>query len=88
MDEAKGGIARMTAAELITHLQKVPADCTVMSNSGWECDPTDIGGIWYNKRENEVHLTQGGKVQNEFGYKPIFGGRSEDFEKIYCTEEG
>lgn len=73
----------MTAAELREHLQKVPDNCVVMSNSGWECDPTDIDGVWYCPEVNEVHLTRGGETE----YKPAWG-YSGQFVKIYCKEEG
>ena len=79
MDETKG-VGRLTAAELTGWLQKVPADCKVMSNSGWECDETDIGGIYYNRERNEVHLTQGGYLEFKHGY-------IDGFETIYCNTD-
>jgi hypothetical protein len=62
----------MTVQDMISHISVLPADAEILSNSGWECDPTDIGGIWYNPQLNEVHLTQGGEYQKEYGYKPGF----------------
>lgn len=75
----------MTKNELIKLLEPLPSDCVIMSNSGWECGETDIGGIWYNKNKNECHLTQGGIYQKEKGYKNDYGVR-EYFEMLYCTE--
>lgn len=78
----------MTKAELIQHLSVLPDDCTIMSNSGWECSESDIGGIWYNRSTNECHLTQGGSFQNEHGYRRIgYPGDEKDFEKIFCTKD-
>lgn len=58
----------MTASKLISILATLPGNATVVSNSGWECDPTDIGGIYYCKETNEIHLTQGGNYENDYGY--------------------
>lgn len=66
----------MTVNELMSRIAILPPDAIIMSNSGWECDPTDIGGIWYNRRLNEVHMTQGGYYEKEHGYK-------EGFQCIY-----
>lgn len=63
----------MTASKLISILATLPGNATVVSNSGWECDPTDIGGIYYCKETNEIHLTQGGNFENDYGYKPCNG---------------
>ena len=63
----------MTASKLISILATLPENSTVVSNSGWECDPTDIGGIYYCKETNEIHLTQGGNYENDYGYKPHDG---------------
>ncbi len=60
----------MTASKLISILATLPGNATVVSNSGWECDPTDIGGIYYCKETNAIHLTQGGDFENDHGYKP------------------
>lgn len=62
----------MTVQDMISRISALPPNAEILSNSGWECDPTDIGGIWYNPGLNEVHLTQGGKYQKEYGYKPGF----------------
>ena len=75
----------MTAKELREQLRKVPDYCVVMSNSGWERDPTDIDGVWYYPEGNEVHLTRGGKYEAEDGYKPDWGYPGE-FVKVYCKE--
>ena len=69
----------MTVQELVNHLSNVPKDARIISISGWECCETDIGGIWYSKSRNEVHLTQGGCYERERGYL-------DDFEMIFCKD--
>lgn len=71
----------MTTKKLIEILSVLPDDCVVMSNSGWECDPSDVEGIWYSEELNEVHLTQGGRYENREGYSC----RNKCFKKIYCN---
>lgn len=36
----------------------IPDDAVLMSDSGWECDATDIGGVYYNPIMNCVVFTQ------------------------------
>ena len=50
----------MTAKELKEKLSKynIPDDAILMSDSGWECDATDMDGIYYNEKENIVVFTQ------------------------------
>lgn len=36
----------------------IPDDVKLMSDSGWECDATDMDGIFYNKKENILIFTQ------------------------------
>lgn len=50
----------MTTEKLLSLLQNVPKNATLLSDSGWECGPTDMDGIYYNKEKNEIIFTQGG----------------------------
>ena len=36
----------------------IPETVTLMSDSGWECDPTDMNGIYYNSEINTIVFTQ------------------------------
>lgn len=36
----------------------IPEDVTIESDSGWECGPTKMDGIWYNKKKNKIIFTQ------------------------------
>ena len=64
----------MTKGELLTILAVVPNDATLMSNSGWECDETDMDGVWYNQELNEVHFTQGSKYEIRYQVERYYGG--------------
>ena len=76
----------MTAKKLIDILKELPDNCKVMSNSGWECSPTDIEGVWYCETLNEVHFTQGGNFEDENGYDFTAGEwKNHKFKKIYCN---
>lgn len=37
---------------------KVPGDAVIMSDSGWECDPTDCSRIFFDEENNVIVLTQ------------------------------
>ena len=37
----------------------IPTNVRLMSDSGWECDPTDMDGVYYNKKNNIIVFTQG-----------------------------
>lgn len=36
----------------------IPHNVRLMSDSGWECDATDMNGIFYNEKENIIVFTQ------------------------------
>ena len=50
----------MTFAKLAELIKEndIPEDVTLMSDSGWECDPTDMDGVWYCASENTLIFTQ------------------------------
>ena len=37
----------------------IPEDVKLVSDSGWECDATDMDGIYYNQEYNTLVFTQG-----------------------------
>lgn len=51
----------MTIKKLLSLFEQynIPDDATLMSDSGWECCPTDMNGIFYNEKKNEITFTQG-----------------------------
>ena len=50
----------MTVGKLFNIFKQydIPNDAVLMSDSGWECDATDMDGIYYNKSKNTVVFTQ------------------------------
>lgn len=51
----------------IIELNHIPEDVKLLGNSGWECDPTDMDGVYYFPDKNELHFTQGIKSNYENG---------------------
>lgn len=43
--------------DLITQ-HNIPTDVKLLSDSGWECDATEMDGIYFNKRSNTIIFTQ------------------------------
>jgi len=41
----------------------IPEDAILMSDSGWECDPTHMDSIFYNKEANVVVFTQDSRYE-------------------------
>ena len=50
----------MTVEGLLSILKDndIPRDALLMSDSGWECDPTHMDGVFYNESTNTVVFTQ------------------------------
>lgn len=47
--------------KLLTDILKennIPEDVVMWSDSGWECDPTNMNCIYYNKTMNVIVFTQ------------------------------
>lgn len=36
----------------------IPKDATLESDSGWECGPTDMDGVYYSAEQNTIMFTQ------------------------------
>lgn len=53
-------VKQMTFKKLKELIEKyeISEDVVLRSDSGWECGPTDIGGVWYSWKNNEIILTQ------------------------------
>lgn len=51
----------MTFSKLqkIIENNNIPTDVELKSDSGWECGPTDMDGVYYNQSLNEITFTQG-----------------------------
>ena len=51
----------MTFNELkkLLEYNHIPDDVHFESDSGWECGPTEMDGVFYNREENTIVFTQG-----------------------------
>lgn len=52
----------MTIGEFakIIKAYNIPDDVTMLSDSGWECGPTDMEGLYYNEHSKKLVFTQTG----------------------------
>ena len=67
----------MEILERILKDNNIPKDVHFMSDSGWECDPTEMDGVFYNKLSNTIVFTQGGR-HADWKYE-----KSEEWERLY-----
>ena len=66
----------MELLERIIEENNIPKDVHFMSDSGWECDPTEMNGVFYNRQCNTIIFTQSGMSDREYE-------ASEDWEILY-----
>ena len=59
----------------------IPSNVHLTSDSGWECDATEMNGVYYNEAENEIVFTQNG---NKYDH-PYHD--SEEWKNIYSAAE-
>ena len=63
----------------------VPKDVHLRSDSGWECSPTEMNGVWFDALRNEMIITQGYHEVDEYlDYKCLYG---KGVEKRQPAEE-
>lgn len=50
----------MTFEKLKELIEKynIPSNVKLLSDSGWECDETEMDGVYYNQEENHIIFTQ------------------------------
>ena len=44
---------------LLIERYNIPHDVEILSDSGWECNATNMDGIYYSKKEKTIIFTQG-----------------------------
>ena len=66
----------MELLERIIEENNIPKDVHFMSDSGWECDPTEMNGVFYNRQSNTIVFTQSGISEREYE-------KSEEWEILY-----
>lgn len=47
----------------------IPEDVRLISDSGWECDATEMDGPYYNKDKNEIVFTQAFSIYDSYHMK-------------------
>lgn len=57
----------------------IPSDVTLMSDSGWECDATEMNGVWYNPESRVIVFTQGDQYERTAGY-----GADPNYICLHC----
>ena len=70
----------------------IPENVILKSDSGWECDPTDMDGIYYNKEDNIVVFTQGYEYNNYASQENMPDWKLERYKynkyiPLHCSEE-
>lgn len=75
--------------ELLTRIieeHNIPKDVKMMSDSGWECEETEMNGIFYNEKENTLIFTQKGDHHDDCyqraGWVCIYGTLKNFKEKL------
>lgn len=58
----------------------IPENVKLMSDSGWECDATDMDGIYYSSNDNVIVFTQNGNSFESY-YK------DKNWKLLHCNEE-
>lgn len=60
----------------------IPDDCRMLSDSGWECGATDMDGIYYDAKQNEIIFTQGGSYE-----KRKYNKNPNGLKMLYCVDD-
>jgi hypothetical protein len=79
----------MTLGKLKEILEKnnIPDNAILMSDSGWECDATDMNGIYYNKEKNIVVFTQGYDEYNPKNHHRFTSDFRKGYEVLYIERD-
>ena len=60
----------------ICAIHRIPSSVKLLSDSGWECDETEMDGVYYSREKNVIIFTQGLHEEND-PYRNEFYGRLE-----------
>ena len=82
------------ALEKIIDDNNIPHDVRLMSDSGWECSPTEMDGVYYCKDNNTIIFRIEGcaRIYEEDAYEckgtyKFVGGVKGDLWKAYNEEK-
>ena len=56
----------------IIEKNNIPEDVNLYADTGWECSETEINGVWYHEKNNEIIFTQRGKESFDWKGKPYY----------------
>ena len=59
----------------------IPYNVTLESDSGWECDATDMDGVYYNRQKNLIIFTQ--SISQFERYDPRYRIPKSDPPKVH-----
>jgi len=67
----------MTFEKLQELIEKhnIPSNVKLLSDSGWECNETDMNGVFYNEKENHIIFTQ----EFEYSYQYL---ENKDYKEL------
>ena len=67
----------MTFEKLKEMIEKynIPSNVKLLSDSGWECDETEMDGVFYNEVENHIVFTQYYEQSDKYLY-------NKDYQKL------
>lgn len=60
----------------------IPSNVKLLSDSGWECDATEMDGIWYNREQNIIIFTQGDWTEGDY-FMPDDYGHQHPLKCLY-----
>lgn len=64
--------------EGIIKKHNIPKDVQLLSDSGWECDETEMNGVFYNAEENHIIFTQYSNEYSFYRKSPAYKDISEE----------
>lgn len=70
----------------IINKYNIPKNVRLMSDSGWECDATDMDGVFYNKDKNIIIFTQGLDDEVE-GFIPCTTDDKVTYQVVFSTKD-
>ena len=65
--------------EKIIKKNNIPPNVHLLQDCGWECGATELDGVWYNRKRNEIQFTQCGKFY--FHGENVFKDMPHDVEE-------
>ena len=61
----------------------IPDDAHLMSDSGWECNATEMNGVYYDKFKKLIVFTQEGEPPNTLGnWKQLSPKREVQYDRF------